>query len=91
MNRLATYAWSLSTGLLGYFIGFGLLARYHTYDNWQIGLAGFAGALALAVPTAISVSQLCAAAPKWAVRLFACTGLAILVVMLWVWSLMTFH
>ena len=91
MTRLATYVWSLSLGLVGFFLGLGLLGSFHTFERWQVGLAGFITALALAIPTAIGVSRLSAAITRFANALLACAGLGMLMAMMFLYSRAVFH
>ena len=86
MRRLATYAWSLSVGLVGFFLGLAFLASFHTFEKWQVGFAGLLSAIALAIPTAIAVSRVLATAPRPATTLLAYTGFAFLLAMLLAYS-----
>jgi hypothetical protein len=59
MNRIAFYTWSISLGVIGFFLGLGVAGNTHQYENWQVGLAGFVTAVAFCVPTAFAVSYFC--------------------------------
>lgn len=91
MKRLATYAWALSAGIVGFFVGMLFLGGYHTFDNWQVILAGFVAAIFLAVPTWIGVSRVVVTAAKPAVAWLTCAGSLVLAAMLFVYSAVAFH
>jgi hypothetical protein len=74
MERLARYCWSLAVGIVGFFAGMLVLARFHTFENWQVGLSGLATALLFAIPTYVAVSRVAATADRRGVQLLSFAG-----------------
>jgi len=91
LNRLATLTWSVAVGLVGFFVGLIFLGGFHTFDNWQVGLAGFVSALALAIPTAIAISRVAATAARGAGQWLAGAGMLFFAATLFVYARIVFH
>jgi hypothetical protein len=74
MERLARYCWTLAVGIIGFFVGMLVLARFHTFENWQVGLSGLVTALLFAIPTYIAISRVAATADRRGVQMLSFAG-----------------